>query len=343
MLYHIRSFIRDIVGDLLYASGITNPSYAADGYFSVITFHRVLPEAQLKSYPMAGIAITPDELTWFMNFFLQHFICGPLSESLARWSTGEKTKHPLLAITFDDGQLDNFLYAKPVLDKFGVRASFFVVVDGIEHNDILWYNRFAYAILRFYEQDAKAVHELLHEFNLVTTETPHNIAINLVEQLKTLTSEERLAWVKRIENAIGGAVRPNWEGMMNWAQLRKLAHDGHEIGSHSMSHPILPFCSDTELIYEVENSRRVIQEHLNIPVESFCYPNGDYDKRILKAVQQAGYHQAVTTQWGQNQAEVSPFMLQRCDIQSQHTCSRKGSLSTSRLAWRLSRFYPRLH
>jgi peptidoglycan/xylan/chitin deacetylase (PgdA/CDA1 family) len=340
-LFSLRPLLRDMVGELLYQVGLTKPTPGSNHYFTIVTFHRVLPENQLKSYPLAEIAITPAELTWFIEVLGTYFTCGPLSENLARWHTGETTKRPLLAITFDDGQLDNFLHAKPILEAVGVRASFFVVVTNIELNELLWHDRLAYATSHFFEQNAQAAYQLLSKLGIATTTaTPHQLIINLVEQAKTLTSEQRLRWISQLEEAVDGPVCPSWDGMMSWQQLQELVQGGHEIGSHSMSHSILSLCSEDQICYEVNHSRQILQERLNRPIEAFCYPNGNYDARTLQALQQAGYRQAVTTQWGPNKRETSLFTLRRCDIQSQHTRSRTGNLSISRLTWRLSRFHP---
>ena len=343
-LFNLRPLLRDMVGELLYQVGLTKFNQGNHRYFTIVTFHRVLPEHRLKSYPLAEIAITPAELTWFLEVLGNHFTCGPLAENLARWHTGEISQRPLLAITFDDGQLDNFLHAKPILEAAGVRASFFVVVTNVELNELLWHDRLAYATSHFFEKNAKAAYQLLSELGIATTSmVPRQLIINLVEQAKTLTPEQRFRWIARLEAAVDGPVCPTWDGMMSWQQLQELVQGGHEIGSHSMSHPILPLCSEEQIGYEVKHSRQILQERLNSPVETFCYPNGNYDAKTLQALQQAGYRQAVTTQWGPNQRDASWFTLRRCDIQSQHIRSRTGKLSISRLTWRLSRFHPPVH
>ena len=91
-LFNLRPLLRDMVGELLYQVGLTKPKQGNYRYFTIVTFHRVLPEHQLKSYPLAEIAITPAELTWFLEVLGNHFTCGPLAENLARWHTGEMTK-----------------------------------------------------------------------------------------------------------------------------------------------------------------------------------------------------------------------------------------------------------
>ena len=130
--------------------------------------------------------------------------------------------------------------------------------------------------------------------------------------------------------------------MMSWSELRMLSEEGHEIGSHSMSHALLPELDDRALRYEIGESRRIIEQNLGIGVFSFCYPNGDSDGRVVEMVKNAGYTQAVTTLWGPNPEERSVFDLHRCDMQGTHVRSARGVLSEARLAWRISGLHPGL-
>ena len=72
---------------------------------------------------------------------------------------------------------------------------------------------------------------------------------------------------------------------LSWAQLRELARDPLvEIGSHSWTHPDLRRCSDAALERELGGSRQRLEERLDVPVRSFCYPRGVWDRRVEAAV-----------------------------------------------------------
>src|SRR3954451_13450394 len=127
----LRAFVRDLAAVLLYRTGVTRPRRAGTRAV-IVTFHRVLPQAELAQYPTPGIAVTPDELAWFLDFFQRHFRCGTLRETMDAFIGGEggngsADHRPRLAVTFDDGQRDNHRHARPVLAAAGVRASFFAV------------------------------------------------------------------------------------------------------------------------------------------------------------------------------------------------------------------------
>ena len=65
----LRPVMRDLAGRLLYGCGVTRPARAAEGYLTVVTFHRVLPEPALRDYPIRNIAVSVEEFSWFVDFF----------------------------------------------------------------------------------------------------------------------------------------------------------------------------------------------------------------------------------------------------------------------------------
>jgi peptidoglycan/xylan/chitin deacetylase (PgdA/CDA1 family) len=82
------------------------------------------------------------------------------------------------------------------------------------------------------------------------------------------------------------------ENYMNADELHKLVAAGWEIGSHSLSHENLtlyPKHQNNEII----ESRRRLQSLLDVPILSFAYPFGAYDKDSLQFVRDAGYTAAM--------------------------------------------------
>jgi peptidoglycan/xylan/chitin deacetylase (PgdA/CDA1 family) len=340
MLKLLRPTLRDLAGDLLYRVGLTRPERGAHR-LNVVTFHRVLPPAQLREYPLAGIAVSVEDFAWFVDYFSTHFTVDTFANAARRWDAGERPARPFLAITFDDGQRDNALHAAPVLERYGVRGSFFVPVKALQDDETLWHDRLGYAAAKLLRTDRAAATRALAE--LATPELPDTVATvqGLVERAKRLSPAQRDAFVDATERAAGGNARPAWDGMMTWEQLRGLVARGHEVGSHSMTHQLLPQLDDATLAYEVGESRRVLEEKLGCRVETFCYPNGDADARVVRAVKDAGYTRALSTRWGPNNPGTPPYEVSRCDIQGPTSRSRKGVLSKSRLAFRLSPLQPR--
>ena len=331
--------MRDFVTGALNLTGATSPLFSNSGLYTILTFHRILPADLRQQYPLPVLVITPEELEWVLSYCRQHYSCGSLADTIGQWKRRAQEKRPLMAITFDDGQEDNYRYALPVLEKLGLTATFFVPVKNIETANPLWHDILGFSILHLIKtnkQKLNTINELL-DLNLLAYETPIDGARAAIRKAKSLTNQHRIelteAIIKNNEPCC-----PRWAGMMNWQQLREMDKKGHEIGSHSMTHPILPKCPKSMLHTEITKSRRILQERMDSPIESFCYPNGDYNEQVLRMTKSAGYSVGVTTKWKANNHDDSLFELGRCDIDPKRIINRSGELSQSRLAWRLSKF-----
>lgn len=76
--------------------------------------------------------------------------------------------------------------------------------------------------------------------------------------------------------------RPAW--------LRELVSAGHEIGSHSATHPIgISRLDGPALRSELAGSKRSIEDAVSMPVHGFRAPNWDVSPRVLGAACDAGY------------------------------------------------------
>jgi peptidoglycan/xylan/chitin deacetylase (PgdA/CDA1 family) len=72
-------------------------------------------------------------------------------------------------------------------------------------------------------------------------------------------------------------------------QIRDLAVDGIEIGSHGLLHQSLPTLEETALVEEIQQSRCVLRDVSGQEVLGFCYPFGHVDERAIRTAQAAGY------------------------------------------------------
>jgi peptidoglycan/xylan/chitin deacetylase (PgdA/CDA1 family) len=81
---------------------------------------------------------------------------------------------------------------------------------------------------------------------------------------------------------------------MDWQELRALGDAGWEIGSHTVSHPMLTREDDAGLAHQLGDSRAELQRRLQRPCPSLAYPYGDGDARVMRAAREAGYTAAAT-------------------------------------------------
>ncbi|HDP99962.1 MAG TPA: polysaccharide deacetylase family protein, partial [bacterium] len=72
-------------------------------------------------------------------------------------------------------------------------------------------------------------------------------------------------------------------------QLKELTTAGWEIGSHTASHPDLTRLSEQQLINELENSKKLIADLIQKPVDYIAYPFNRFNPRVLQMAQKIGY------------------------------------------------------
>jgi len=323
-----KSLIRDCLADLLWKLSLTNPSRNRNSNCYIVTFHRVLPENLLNHYPLKGLVVTPAELEWFIINFKKYFDCMSLSKGWTSFIKQKTRLRPILVITFDDGQVDNYIYASPILDRHGVKGTFFIPYIGIDRQQMLWHDRMSYAIQNMLNNNIKS--DLLLQVGLI-----NNDIRRCIRNAKKWSHIKRESWLIKAEETVA-LKKPDWDGFMSWDNLKDLIIKGHEIGCHSFSHPMLDDCDKTDLKREIVSSKKLLESKLEADVISFSYPNGNYSKDVLNMVENAGYKVAVTTEWGSNTIKDHPLLLKRHDMTSEHSKNRKGILTFSRVAMRMA-------
>jgi peptidoglycan/xylan/chitin deacetylase (PgdA/CDA1 family) len=92
-------------------------------------------------------------------------------------------------------------------------------------------------------------------------------------------------WIKRTSAKVS---------IMTAKQIRELNSLGVEVGSHSIEHFRLTHLNREQMINEIYDSKKSLEDVLDDEVYSFAYPHGDYDPRVIDIVKDSGYKCAVT-------------------------------------------------
>ena len=133
-----------------------------------------------------------------------------------------------------------------------------------------------------------------------------------IEELKIVPNEVRIRKVmenKYLTNAERDAL--TFEELMEISDMNNVS-----IGSHTVTHPILPMCKDNDAEFEIYESKSKLEKWLNRPITHFAYPNGDYTKRECAFLRNAGYSMAFTTNpiYLENTSNVDLFQIPRFGV-----------------------------
>jgi peptidoglycan/xylan/chitin deacetylase (PgdA/CDA1 family) len=102
--------------------------------------------------------------------------------------------------------------------------------------------------------------------------------------------------------------------ILGWDAIMEMKGNGVVFGSHTKTHPFLSRLSTEEIEDEVSGSKKALEDRLDLPVDFFCYPYGDYDGRVVAALKKAGYLGAATTKRGLVHRGDDPFEIRRSFI-----------------------------
>ncbi|MGC8826266.1 MAG: polysaccharide deacetylase family protein [Anaerolineae bacterium] len=101
---------------------------------------------------------------------------------------------------------------------------------------------------------------------------------------------------------------------LTWEQVTALAQEGTAFGSHTLDHVRLKGLEDEELRRQLQDSRRVLEERLEVPVQVVSYPYGAFDARVVQAAEEAGYRAGVTINPSRYQRRSAVFTLSRLHL-----------------------------
>jgi peptidoglycan/xylan/chitin deacetylase (PgdA/CDA1 family) len=122
--------------------------------------------------------------------------------------------------------------------------------------------------------------------------------VNLAEQaLPELKKRNIPATVFVISGALGKAFGPagRAEKVMSVEQLRSLPAELISIGSHTVTHPMMPLLSEGEARAELIQSRKTLEDLLLRPILTFSFPFGGFSQSLTGLCREAGYHRIFTT------------------------------------------------
>lgn len=283
-------------------------------------YHRILPPSDPRfAQEEPGMIVTPNTFRQHLRILKELFEVMSLSEWIERRNAGKALPARACAVTFDDGWLDNFEFALPILREEQVPATLFAVSHMIGTTRQFWPNRLARVLN---ENRGETTFGWLPGYSTHAPLDRERIA-QLILHCKQLGDDEINAHLDAAEAELQLSALDQ-PALMNWEQLRAMQQAGVEIGSHTCNHYRLLATLPTELVArEIRESKHMLEQQLERSVKLFCYPNGDVCPAAIRLVQE-NYLAAVTTRRGINKATTSAHELLRIGIHEDvsNTCNR---------------------
>src|SRR5687767_6457865 len=204
-----------------------------------------------------------------------------------------RPRRPMALITFDDGYIDNYQLALPILKELGATAAFFIPTKFIGGSQLPWWDEIAWS-LRNASAGRISLVGCKEEFDLAPGVIDRTIMtlLEFVKLRRHMPMDEQVAEVREACKP-KGSVASVGEGLfVNDAQIGEMRRAGMDIGSHTHTHRILSHLDAKAQEYELGTSKDILEGLLGEAVDTIAYPvgaRGSYGPETCRIAASLGY------------------------------------------------------
>lgn len=286
---------------------------ATGSYPKIFMYHRFCRKGNVSSF-----GISSDTFRWQLEKIIEHYRVWSFGDCIQHYIANGRWPARCAVITIDDGYRDFYEFAYPELRRLNLPATFFVTVNFIMQKIWLWPDRLHYALDKTVKSDFQIdIKGQLKIFTIKDQASKTRAWKTLIDCCIMLDDIDKVQLIGSVEKALAvnlPELPTDDYAAANWRQLVEMLRNGIEIGSHTMNHPILSRINREDLDHEVKESRAVLEDRLQAPVYTFCYPNGqpgDINKDIVNAVKSAGY---IGAPYWLDMNNWDPFLMPRIGV-----------------------------
>ncbi len=124
--------------------------------------------------------------------------------------------------------------------------------------------------------------------------------------------------------------------LLTWDEIATMQADGGVVfEAHTATHPKLAELSPAEARREMGESKDALEQRLGTPITTLCYPYGSVSEAVQDIAGEAGYAQAVTTEFGRVRQDDPPLRLPRISVYHVPPVSLTYGIGPLNFRWRL--------
>lgn len=284
----------------------------------VLMYHRI----NRPSTDPWNLSVTPENFEEHLRFLKDHYSVVSTKE-MVQDIESKKIESKCVALTFDDGYLDNYITAKPLLEKYAVPATFFITDSYLENSHSFWWDELEFIIVHteklpsvfsvsfkdekiYFDLEGEAVlnDEIQSKHANYKANKPPTLRTQLYVKLwkifSPLLKVEQQQFLQLIREWAGlTAEETKVEGCMSAQQVKQLSDNPlFTIGGHTKTHPLLASHSKEVQQSEIIENQQFLQKLTNANINLFAYPSGNYDDSTIRILKDNYFAAAFTTSPG---------------------------------------------
>ncbi len=236
-----------------------------------------------------------------------------------------------IALTFDDGYLNNYDYAIPILKKYNIPACFYITTIH-EKANFLWPDFLD--LVSLHSQKREVFFDGKYYKKNKKNEFLYN-GISLKTKAKTLPYDKILPLYdlfKEEWNELQSKSLEEYWQLMNPMQIKEIAnHELFTIGSHGKTHTNLVGISLDEAKSEILKSKQTLETICKQPIDEFAFPFGTYNNKLIAYCKDLGFKKILLIDYNNNQDKNDELLKNRLiinpyiSLKHQLACLLKGS------------------
>ena len=269
---------------------------------TVLAYHRIGRPEDAQGLDPELFETTTDDFAEQMAYLASNAEVLPLRDAFTHGR--KRTEKPAVVVTFDDGYLDNYERALPILRRYAIPATLFIPTAFPDAGRLFWWDRIALSIAR---TKARML-DLRYPVKRLVRVGDHDrgrVRRALTRIVKDTQSLDFARFWDDIERATGVSLSPGEERaianrtIMGFEHIRTAHALGFDIGSHAHTHRVLDTVSPERAVADLALSRQILESTLGEPPEAVAYPVGRrLPKSHSKIAERAGFKLGFTNATG---------------------------------------------
>jgi peptidoglycan/xylan/chitin deacetylase (PgdA/CDA1 family) len=283
----------------------------------ILNYHRI-GNANETPFDSGVFSATVEQFDSHIAYLKRRFHISTLEEVFAMMG-GDFPRGTSVLITFDDGYVDNYTLAFPILRSHGVQAVFFLPTAFIGTGKLPWWDVIAYMIKQSVKKQIRLEYPEPVVFDL-SGERGKAASTQMLRLFTQPAVKDPERFLKELEKEceVSRPTSVSDRCFLDWEEARDMQQNGMSFGSHTHSHEILTKLSPELQLEEARYSREILERELDRRIDVLAYPVGlkhCFSGETISALEQTGYRAAFSFYGGSNRpGETRPFDIRRYGV-----------------------------
>jgi sugar transferase (PEP-CTERM/EpsH1 system associated) len=293
---------------------------------TILTYHRILPSHLKASVFNLPMIVDKQVFERQMATLASEYSPVSLAQAISGLRGEKALPDRAVLVTFDDGYRDNYLYAYPILKKYGIPATIFVATQHIDTGLPFWWDWFSEGFLKLArfggKEDLDQILEKVSSAQATNIPVPSDgfnafrtFTDALVRRVRNLPLQPRQnvfgllqEMLQRLDISLGEE-----RIILSWEEIREMQANGIEIGSHSDSHIFMDESDPNIIMQNLKTSYERIREMTGRQPTAISYPGGRIAPGQEELVREIGFLAGAMVQPGPNRIGCDLYLLKRLD------------------------------